>query len=258
MSNLKLFNDAIRNNNTQQYLADVLGEKKQQFVNNMVALVANNAKLQTCEPSSLLFAGLKATALELPLDANLGFAYVIPYKDNQAGTTLAQFQIGKNGFVQLGMRSGHITKLNVSDVRDGEIIENNRLTGEIIFDWKIDREDLPVVGFVAYMRLVNGFEKSIYMTVKEIEKHGKRYSKTYSFTNSTWKDNFEAMAEKTVLKRLLSKYAPLSVDMAEAIKADQSIITDKGIKYIDSPESDTTEKVAQMFEEALSETTKEE
>jgi len=251
MGNLKLFNDSIRNENTQKYLNDVLGEKKQSFVNNMVALVSNNVKLQECEPTTLLFAGLKATALDLPLDNNLGYAYVIPYRDNKQGITLAQFQIGKNGFVQLAMRSGQIILLNVSDVREGEIISENRLTGEINFEWKNadERIDLNIIGYVSFMRLKNGFEKSLYMTVKQIEAHGKRYSKTYTF--GTWKDDFNAMAEKTVIKRLLSKYAPLSIEMQEAIKSDLSVITDKGNHYIDNVEPETNEKASEMFKSII-------
>jgi len=253
-SDLTKFNQTIRSQNTLGYLNDVLGERKQSFVSNLVALVSNNAKLQECEPATIMFAALKATALNLPLDQNLGYAYVIPFKDNNQGITVAQFMLGKNGFVQLALRSGQFAALNVSDVREGEIIGNNRLTGDIKFDWKEEREDLKVTGFVAYMRLTSGLEKSLYMTVKEIEAHGKRYSKSYTY--GVWKDNFGAMAEKTVVKRLLSKYAPLSVEMQQAVTYDQAVITDadkyhypdKGITEA-SPEQ--TDKAAEIINEAL-------
>ena len=117
-------------------------------------------KLQECEPITLMFAALKATALNLPLDQNLGYAYIIPYRDNKSKTTLAQFQIGKNGFVQLSLRSNQFKTLNVSDVREGELISIDRLSGDCIFDWKEDRIDLPVIGYVAYMKLLSGFEKA--------------------------------------------------------------------------------------------------
>jgi len=239
MSDLRKFNADLTNERTQKYLTEVLGNRKGSFVNNMVALVSNNLKLQECEPTTLMFAGLKATALNLPLDQNLGYAYVIPYKDNRAQKTVAQFQIGKNGFVQLALRSNQFKTLNVSDVRESEMKSFDRLSGDIVFEWKEDRIDLPVIGFVAYMRLLSGFEKSIYMTVKEIEKHGKKYSKTYN--NGPWKDDFGSMAEKTVLKRLLSKYAPLSVEMQQAIMADQAVITKEGNEYVDNDLPDYAE-----------------
>ena len=236
MSDLRKFNADLTNEKTQKYLSDVLGTRKASFVNNIVALVSNNVKLQECEPITLMFAALKATALNLPLDQNLGYAYIIPYKDNKAKTTLAQFQIGKNGFVQLALRSNQFKTINVSDVRQGELKSQDRLSGECVFEWKEDRLKLPVIGYVAYMRLLNGFEKPLYMTMAEIESHGKKYSKTYAY--GPWKDDFGSMAEKTVVKRLLSKYAPLSVEMQQAISSDQAVLTDSGAIYIDNDLSD--------------------
>jgi recombination protein RecT len=238
MSDLRKFNADLTNEKTQKYLTDVLGTRKASFVNNIVALVSNNVKLQECEPVTLMFAALKATALNLPLDQNLGYAYIIPYKDNKAKTTLAQFQIGKNGFVQLALRSNQFKTINVSDVREGELKSMDRLSGECVFEWKEDRIALPVIGYVAYMKLLSGFEKPLYMTIKEIEVHGKKFSKTYTF--GPWKDDFGSMAEKTVIKRLLSKYAPLSVEMQQAISSDQAVLTDSGAVYIDN---EATEQV---------------
>lgn len=232
MSNLKLFNQKIQMPQTQQYLQTVLGKKKDSFVNNVVALVANNTMLQECDPMTIMFAALKATALDLPLDQNLGYAFVIPYKNKKTNTTQAQFQIGSKGLIQLAQRSGQIVRLNVTDIRVGELIGQNLLTGDIDIKIAESRTDLLIVGYAAYIRLSNGFEKTIYMTSNEIEKHGQKYSKTYNF--GVWQDNFQAMAEKTVLKRLLSKYAPLSIEMQEAIKADQAVITEEGEEYVDN------------------------
>ena len=249
MSDLRKFNADLTNEKTQAYLSSVLGAKKSSFVNNLVALVSNNVKLQECEPTTLMFAAMKATALDLPLDPNLGYAYVIPFKDNRAGTTLAQFQIGSKGFIQLAMRSSQFKTINVSDVREGEIKTVDRLSGEISFDWKEERENLPVIGYVAFMKLLNGFEKSLYMTSSEIATHGKKYSKTYTF--GVWQDNFGAMAEKTVLKRLMSKYAPLSVEMQQAVMSDQAVLTEKGAQFVDNNEPAISEKATSIFAEAL-------
>lgn len=236
---LKQFNMFIANPRTQDYLSTVLAEKKASFVNNLTALVSNNAALQVCKPDTLMFASLKATALDLPLDQNLGFAYVLPYKDNKKGVTLAQFQMGYKGFVQLALRTGQFKTLNATDVREGELVGEDFVTGDLTFKKAENRESLPIIGYVAYMRLLNGFEKYLYMTVAEMKAHALRYSQTYKNKFGNWVENFDAMAKKTVIKLLLSKYAPLSVEMRDAIKADQSVLNDKGdASYVDNMPDD--------------------
>ena len=184
MANIQLqnFNKKITQQETQQYLRQVLGERSGQFINNLVALVANSEQLQRCEPMSVMFSAIKATALELPLDPALGFAYVIPYNDSKSGTTLAQFQIGAKGFKQLALRTGLFKTINESDVRDGEIVSQNRLSGEIEFAWiqdEAERESKKIVGYVSYFELTNGFRSVYYKSIESLEKHGKKYSQTY-------------------------------------------------------------------------------
>lgn len=216
------------------YLLQTLGEKKAEFVANVTTLVSNNKNLQDCDANSVIFSALKATALDLPLDQNLGFAYVIPYKGQ------AQFQMGYKGFIQLAMRSGQFKTINVRDVREGEIVGEDFISGEMQFKRIEGREDKPIIGYVAYIRLINGFEKMSYWTKKEIEDHATKYSQSYSSKNeyvrknSNWSTNFDGMAEKTALKLLLAKYAPLSIQMQSAIKADQAVITEQGERYIDN------------------------
>lgn len=253
MSNLKTFNQKITDPRTQEYLQNVLSEKKSSFVNNIIALVANNVKLQECEPMSLMHAGIKATALDLPLDTNLGFAYVIPYKNNKEKKTEAQFQIGYKGFIQLAIRSGQFKTINVTDVKEGELIHWDMLSGEVVFQAKPNREELKTIGYAAYFRLTNGFEKTLYSTVESIDKHAKTYSQTYSSKtdwvqkSSKWNTDFDAMAKKTVLKLLLSKYAPLSVEMRDAITSDQAIIEGENkLKYVDNESIE--ESVAEEIE----------
>lgn len=244
MSNLQVFNQTITNPSWQGYLEKVLGQKKSSFVNNITALVSNSAALQACEPASVIFAATKATALDLPLDPNLGFAYVIPYNNRRDGTQQAQFQIGYKGFIQLAIRSGQFKTLNVTEVRRGEVESFDLLTGEVRFTAKPNRESLSVVGYAAYFRLTNGFEKTLYATVEEIDAHAKKYSQTYSSKNpnvaksSKWATDFDAMAKKTALKLLLSKYAPMSVEMQSAITSDQAVITETGNRYVDNPIED--------------------
>lgn len=238
MSNLAQFNSTIMNERTQNYLAQVLGEKKASFVNNITALVSNSASLQECDPLTVLYAGIKATALDLPLDANLGFTYVIPYRDNKAGKTVAQFQLGYKAFIQLAMRSGQFRTINVREVKEGEIVNEDFVSGEIQFRMLTEnREDAKTIGYVAFFRLVNGFEKMLYMCNDKLERHGKKFSQTFKKGYGLWKDDFDSMARKTVLKLLLSRYAPLSVEMQTAIQSDQGVISEKGVTYVDSQET---------------------
>lgn len=254
MANLAVFNATITNSRTQEYLAQVLGDKKASFVNNLTALVANNKSLQECEPLTTMYAAIKATALDLPLDQNLGFAYVIPYKNNREGKTEAQFQMGYKGYIQLAMRSGQFRTINVRDVREGEIVDEDFVSGELKFA-KLPadkRNDAPIVGFVAYFELTNGFRKMSYWSVEELKAHGLKYSQTYASKkdyirdNSKWATDFEAMASKTVLKLLLAKYAPLSVEMQNAVKIDQAVIRDaQGTPdYVDAAEEQTAEVIS--------------
>lgn len=255
---LKGFNRTLADQRTQDYLQQVLSAKKSSFVNNITALVANDTKLQACEPLTILYAGIKATALDLPLDPNLGFAYVIPYKKKDAPVQ-AQFQLGYKGFVQLAIRSGQFQVINVTDVREGELQDFDLLTGETRFVAKPSRETLPIIGYVAYFRLMNGFAKSLYMTRDEVEAHALRYSESYKSTKpwvkdgSRWTTDFDAMAKKTVLKLLLSKYAPLSVEMQNAVKSDQAVIDERGeAHYVDHEEAsveDVTSAVASEVED---------
>lgn len=250
---LRAFNNFLANPRTQDYLNTVLAEKKASFVNNLTALVSNNASLQVCKPDTLMFASLKATALDLPLDPNLGFAYVLPYNDKKNGVTVAQFQMGYKGFVQLALRSGQFKTLNATEVREGELIDEDFVTGELTFQKAENRETLPVIGYVAYFKLLNGFEKYLYMTSAEMKAHALRYSQTYKKGYGLWADAdmFDSMAKKTVLKLLISKYAPLSVEMRDAIKADQSVMQKPDeYEYVDADEQAQPEPTEAAKEKA--------
>lgn len=254
---LKQFNLFLANPRTQDYLTTVLAEKKASFVNNITALVSNNASLQVCRPETLMFACLKATALDLPLDQNLGFAYVLPYKDNKNNVTLAQFQMGYKGFVQLAIRSGQFKSLNSTEVRKGELVNEDFVTGELTFKKAQNRESLPVIGYVAYFKLTSGFEKYLYMSVEEMKAHALRYSQTYKKGYGLWadKDSFDSMAKKTVLKLLLSKYAPLSVEMHDALAVDQAVLKgEDSYEYVDNgpdeqPQPEPSENAKKKAEE---------
>jgi len=226
--------EAVKDN-----IADTLGKKTPQFIASVASLVNSNPAIAECEQQTILSSCLVASALDLPINQNLGFAYIIPYNNRNKGTKEAQFQMGYKGFIQLAMRSGQFKTINVTDVREGELKGNNRLTGELDFEWieGNDRQSSKVVGFVAYMRLINGFEKQLYMTVEELTKHAGRYSQSFKRNSSSmniWRDDFDVMAKKTVIKQLITKYAPMKIEMERAILADQAVIKGDQYQYPDN------------------------
>jgi len=206
---------------------ELMGNRSAQFITSVLSVVNNNNYLKNASPESVFSSALMAATLDLPVNPNLGFAYIIPYGQQ------AQFQVGYKGLIQLALRSGQFKTISVTPVYEGQIKQQNPLTG-FEFDWSNKQSD-KVVGYASYFSLINGFEKTMYMTVDEIQAHGKRFSKTYG--NGVWKTDFDAMAQKTCLKLLLSKYAPLSIEMQKAVIADQSIIRDAetmDVEYIDA------------------------
>lgn len=205
---------------------DTLGDGAQQFLSSVLTITNSDKKLQELDPIKLYNTCLMAAALKLPFNHNLGQAYIIAYKGEP------QLQIGWKGFIQLAQRSGQFKTIGVTAVHENEIAGIDPLTGEIQFNFQLEKSG-KVVGYMAYFRLLNGFEKNLYMTIKELEKHAGRYSQTFKAGKGVWVDNFEAMASKTVIKLLLNKFAPLSInsDLAKAIEIDQS--NDEG-EYTDN------------------------
>ena len=233
---LQNFNLKIKDTRTQEYLTSVLGEKKNQFVTTLVSLVANNESLQQCDPMSLMFTALKATSLDLPIDPALGFCAPVPYKNNKNGKVECQFQIMRNGWVELAQRTGRVTRLANEPVYEGQLVSKNKFTGEYVFDEDAKKSD-EIIGYMAYIRLSNGFEKTVYWDTKECKEHGLRYSQSFRKGYGLWVDNFDAMALKTVLKNVITKYAPKSIAMQTAIKADQATFDANGNpNYIDAPD----------------------
>lgn len=219
------------NPKVSDFLAQQLGEKKGEFVSNVIALSESNSALLNCDPGSLMKCAMNATALNLPLNKNLGYAYVIPYKNHKTGVTEPQFQIGYKGFIQLAIRSGQYKTINAVEVREGEI-KRNKFTGEI--DFIKENDNAKVVGYLGYIKMLNGFEQSFYMTVEQAEAHAVKYSKVYAkYKSGLWKDDFDAMAKKTVMKLLLNRYGVLSTEIQQAIIKDQQIDG----RYSDNPGS---------------------
>lgn len=211
---------------------ELLGKKAPGFISSVIN-VSNSPSLIGADPSSIVGSAVVAATMDLPIDPNLGFAYIVPYNDKNKGK-VAQFQMGYKGFIQLAMRSGQYKTINATPVYEGDIKKFNRFTAEIEFNEE-NTDTSKVIGYLGYFRLTNGFEKYLYMTVDELEKHGKKYSQSYKSSksyvrdNSLWSTNFDAMATKTVLKLLLSKYGILSIEMQTALQADQGVISSNAV-----------------------------
>lgn len=244
----------ISNDEIRTKFDDVLGKKSNGFVASLIAASKND--LKGVEPNSVLRSAMTAATLDLPIDKNLGFAYIVPYNNKKTGVKEAQFQLSYKGYIQLAIRSGQYKTINAIEVYEHEIARTNRLTGEVEFnenDSQINRN--KVVGYMAYFKLINGFEKAIYMSKEEMEAHAKKYSQSYSskkdwaVKSSLWTTDFDSMALKTVLKRLISKYGIMSIEMQTAVLNDQAVIDENNNpKYVDN-------QVEQKIEENANKTT---
>ena len=209
-------------------IEEILGKNAATFATSVIQIQQSNKLLVNADPQSIIGAALTSATLNLPLNNSLGYAYLIPFNERQSnGSYLskAQFQIGYKGFHQLAMRSGQFKTIHATDVKEGEIESRDRSTGEMTFNFiekDDEREKTATIGYISYFKLLNGFEAYHYMSSKEMEKHAKKFSQTYKKGFGLWKDDLYSMALKTVLKLLLSKKAPLSIDMQKAVETDQA------------------------------------
>lgn len=199
---------------------EMLGKKAAGFMSSIIAVTNNNKYLAKANPATVIGAAAQAAMLDLPINQSLGFAYIVPYGNE------AQFQLGYKGYIQLAQRSGQYVDIGAKTVYEGELEYENRLLDKFKFG---ERTGDKVIGYLAYFRLTNGFEKMLFMTLDEMQAHAKKYSKNYKGGTDKWGlTDFNTMAEKTVLKRLLSKYGPLSIEsiqMSQALSNDGSVIS---------------------------------
>lgn len=222
----------------QAKMRELVDKNAASFGTSIMQIVNSNAMLLDAEPMSIFNAACMAATLNLPINNNLGFAYIVPFRNKKTGTTEAQFQLGYKGFIQLAQRSGQFKRINACAVYDQDSEEDvhRRLTSLIP-----TKPQGTVIGYIAYFQLLNGYEANLTMTLEELEAHAKQYSQTYKRGYGVWADNFEAMARKTVIKLLLSQQAPLSIDMQKAVLSDQAVIKDieaQQFDYIDNRPSD--------------------
>lgn len=236
MSNIVAF---LKTEQANKWITSKFNNEKEinRFKSNLVAVSNNNKLLEQANPATIMTACYQGTLLDLPMEKNFGYAYIVPYIEN--GQSVAQFQMGYKGYIQLAMRTGQYLDIAVSDVKQGELINYNRLKGsETYFNWVQDEEErikLPTVGYVAYFKLINGFEKTLYMTKQQMENHFMKYSKTYVKHKKFPISNFEDMALKTVLTSLLRKWGIMSIELQQAYTSDQAVIKQDGnLQYIDN------------------------
>lgn len=233
-----LATEAIR-----KQMKSLLGDKAGHFMMAIVGVVEGTPQLQDCEPQSIINSAIASATLDLPIEKNLGYAYIVPYKDK------AQFQMGYKGYIQLALRSGQYKYINSIEIKEGELENYNLLTGEFNFKFIEDinqRLEAKTIGYASYIEFTNGFRNTLYMTKEQIENHAKKYSQSYGYdlskgySNSNWSKNFDSMALKTVLKLNLSKFGALSVSVQKALQIDGSSIksiSEEGtinVEYVDN------------------------
>lgn len=231
----------------QSKFKELLGKRSSQFITSVMQVAANNDLLKKATNESIYGAAITAAVLDLPIQNNLGFAYIVPYKQKINGqyVDVAQFQLGYKGYIQLAQRSGQFKRIDYCKVYESDTDEDvqKRLKSIVKSNPKTN-----VVGYASYFELINGFEAHLYMSIDELKEHAGKYSQTYKKGFGVWADNFESMAIKTVLKLLIAKFAPLSIEMQQAITFDQSVTNDgENFDYVDN-QSDIIEVQAEEIQ----------
>ena len=240
--NLRAVKNLLNRGSVKERFNAILGKKSAQFTASLVNVVSGSGKLLECDPNSIMAAAFVAATYDLPIDSNLGFSAIVPYKGK------AQFQMMYKGFVQLAIRSHEYQKMNCSEVYEDELVGYNPITGECQFvndfsqcTQRAKGEFGKIVGYYAWFRLLSGYTAELYMSRAEVDYHAKKYSKSYQYDlrfgrqTSLWSTNFDSMARKTVLKQLLSRWGILSIDVQRAIQDDQKVYDASGeSSYADS------------------------
>ena len=227
--------DAVKNKINQM----IAGKDGNKFITSIISLVSNNPAIAECEHSTILASALLGESLKLSPSPQLGQYYIVPFKENNKDGSLkrivAQFQIGYKGYIQLAIRSGYYKKMNVLSIKDGELVKYNPLDETIEADLIEDeekRENTATIGYYAMFEYQNGFTKTIYWSKAKMEAHAKKYSQAYrtdlkrNWKYSFWSKDFDAMAYKTMLRQLISKWGIMSVEFQTAVTNDMAVLND--------------------------------
>lgn len=251
---VELMKNIINMDDTQKRFRDVVGKNFRSFLASVLDLFKSDKKMIMCNPKLVLTECMKAAMLGLPINRGLGFAWIIPYWNSKMNAYNPTFQLGYKGYIQLALRTNQYRTINCGKVLEGELKVSNKLTGELVF---VEPTSNKVVGYFAYLELLSGFKKSVFVSVEDIARHAKTYSKslkeytidvlvTLANTNQTggigWSNDFSAMAKKTVLLKLLKEYGYLSIEMQNAISSE----TEEDVIDIPYEEKKDEEKVISM------------
>lgn len=249
------FSLAIQSEGYKKLINNTLGDPKRsaKFIAAISSAVATNPGLQECDAGSILSGALLGEALNLSPSPQLGQYYLVPFdqkkynektKKYEVISKKAQFQLGYKGYIQLAIRSGQYKDIDVIEVREGEYLGRNKITGKHQFEFiedEAERENKPIIGYMAYFEYLNGFYKNLYWSKEKMQKHALEYSQAYvsdvkKGTNySFWSKDFDGMAFKTMLRQLISKWGIMSIDMQEALTKDMSVIKEDGTcDYVDN------------------------
>ncbi len=231
------FKLTIRSDGARERFEAILKEKAEPFMASLLTVVSGSDALQRCSTNSILIAASKAAILDLPIEPAFGFAHIVPFKQE------ATFILGYKGYVQLAMRTKAYEVINATEIYIGEEIEENRLTGEIKLNG--ERTGDEVIGFAAYFRMKDGYEKFKYMHIDDVHAHAKRYSPSYGNKRSAWTTNFEDMGKKTVLRQLLGKWGLLSIQYQDA---DIPLVSTDGGGRLTEPEDLTVPDFEDVIE----------
>lgn len=260
-NNLPQLKSALNAPSVRQKFEEMLGKRSSQFMTSITSVVSNNALLQKADVNSIIMGSAVAASMDLPLNANLGYAALVPF--NSKDGCFAQLQVMVKGWTELFLRSGQCQSIICETVYEGQLVKKNKFTGEYVFDEDAKTSD-KIIGFMAYFRLTNGFEKYEYMTIEEIKAHAQKFSQTFRRGSGIWKEHFEEMAKKTVLKRLITKWAPKSIEMQRMAMFDQAVVNgniedidNANVVYADNQKEERHERgEVTDFEEVDAETSK--
>lgn len=221
------FSMAINSTGYQKLINNTIKDqqKRERFISAITSAVAINPALQDCDPSTILSGALLGESLGLSPSPQLGQYYLVPFADRKQNRTVAQFQLGYKGYVQLALRSGYYKSLTVFAVKAGELKKWNPVTEELEIELIEDdevREKTQSIGYCARFEYLNGFSKTLYWSRQKMEAHALRYSKGYAARKgyTFWEKDFDAMAYKTMLRQLISKWGIMSIELQSAFEQD--------------------------------------
>lgn len=260
LQNKPKFSLAIQSDGYKKLINNTLGDPKRasKFIAAISSAVATNASLQQCDAGSILSGALLGEALNLSPSPQLGQYYLVPFKDK------AQFQLGYKGYIQLAIRSGQYKDIDVIEVREGEYKGRDKITGKHQFEFiedEVEREEKPIIGYMAYFEYLNGFYKNLYWSKEKMQKHALEYSQAYASdvkkgtTYSFWSKDFNGMAFKTMLRQLISKWGVMNIEIQEAMTKDMTVVKEDGsYDYVDNQPTVSTPIIEEINNEIKEET----